>query len=167
METISALKQAEGRLLQISDKVTTMSAKLEDIVFRAQRIAAAKKNGGHSTDTMFLYDLQAFRRELRTFSHDIGSLPSSIASIERTAAFEEAAMKFASSVWRVSDRLSKALGALHTQAALAHGHIRESDARVEAWFILQELEQMAEKGKVLPNAANKIVIIVSTPPAGP
>lgn len=165
METLSALKQVEGRLMTVTDKITTLSAKLEDLTFRAQRIASCKKNGTKSTDTMFTYDLQVFRRDLRTFSHDVGSLPGAVGSIEREAAYNETAVKFASSVWRVCDRLSKALGSLHTQACLAHSHIRESDARIEAWYIVQEIEQMAEKGKVLPTAANKILIRVSTPDA--
>jgi len=162
METISALKQTEGRLLLVTDKVTTLSAKLEDLTFRAQRIATAKKNGAKSNDSMFTYDLQNFRRDLRTFSHEVASLPSAIGSIERGAVFDEGAVKFASSVWRVCDRLNKALAALHNQALMAHSHIRESDARIEAWYVVQEIEQMAEKGKVLPNSANKILIRVST-----
>lgn len=163
METLSALKQTEGRLMLVTDKVSGLSSKLEDLVFRAMRIASVKKNGGKSTDTMFTYDLQVFRRDLRAFSADIGSLPSAIGSIERTASYDEACVKFASSCWRTCDRLSKALGSLHNQALLAHSHIRESDAKIEAFYIVQEIEQMAEKGKMLPNAANKILIVVSTP----
>lgn len=165
METISAIKQTESRLLTISEKITNLGAKLEEIVFRAQRIAAAKKKGDKSTDTMFSYDLQGFRRDLRSFSHDIGSLPAALGSIERNASFDETAIKFAASIMRVAERLSKGLGALHDQALLAHSHIRESDSKVEAWFIIQELEQMADKGKSLPSAANRIMLIISTPPA--
>ena len=98
METISAIKQTESRLLTISEKITNLGAKLEGIVFRAQRIAAAKKKGDKSSDTMFSYDLQGFRRDLRNFSHDIASLPSALGNIERTAAFDETAIKFAASI---------------------------------------------------------------------
>lgn len=166
METLSSLKQIEGRLALIGDKVTTLGTKLEDLVFRAMKIASTKKNGGKSTDTMYTYDLQVFRRDLRNFSHEVASLPAQMGGIEREAHYDESCVKYAQSVWRVSDRLSKALGSLHSQACLAHSHIRESDAKIEAWYIVQEIEQMAEKGKMLPNAANKIVVIVSSPPAG-
>ena len=110
---------------------------------------------------MFTTDLQVFRRELRDFGHEVASLPSLIGGIERAAAADENAVKPASAVWRCCDRVNKSLETLHNQACLAHQHIRESDAKIEAWYIIQEIEQMAEKGKALPPAANKILLRVS------
>ena len=166
METDSALKQVEGRLMLVTDKVTTLGAKLEEFVFRAQRIASAKKKNQKSNDTMFTYDLQSFRREIRTLSLDLESMPAAVNSIERSAKYSESSVKIASAVWRCCDRLNKSLQILADRSLLAHHHIRESDAKMEAWYVAQEIGQLAEKGKPLPTAANKIVIIVSTPPAG-
>jgi len=53
MEQDHALKQAESTLSLVGDKISNLSSKIEDLVFRAQRIAAAKKNNLKSTDTMF------------------------------------------------------------------------------------------------------------------
>lgn len=164
MELLSALKQAESTLTLISDRVGVLKAKLEDLVFRAQKIAQLKKAGGNSTDSMFGYDLQAFRRDVRTFSHEVSALPTTLGGIERTAVYDENAAKLASSLMRLADRLRKALEGLYDQALMAHSHIRESDHKVEAWYIVQEVEQMAEKGKLLPTIANKVLIVVSTPP---
>ena len=167
METVTALKQAEGQLLLVADKIRAFSAKLEDLVFRAQRIAASRKNGVKPMDTMYSYDLQNFRRDMRTFSNEVAALPSIVNGIERMARFDERCVKPASSVWRACGRLNSALATLRDQACLAHSHIRESDARIEAWYIVQETEQLADKGKMLPEAANKILIRVSTPEAPP
>jgi hypothetical protein len=165
MELLSALKQCEGTLSLTGDKISTLAGKLEDLLFRAQRIAAAKKNNLKSTDTMFGYDLQNLRRDIRSFSNDMGGLPTVIGSIERTAVYDEGALRYAQSVMRLAERVAKLVKALADQALLAHTHIRESDSKIEAWYLVQEAEQLAQRGQTLPSIANKIVIKVSTPPA--
>ena len=166
MELLSGLKQAESTSSITSDRVSALKGKLEDLLFRAQRIAAAQKAKMPVMDTMFGYDLQNFRREVRTFSHEVGALPNLIGGLERTAEFSEPAIRLAQSVMRIADRLSKSLRSIHDLACLAHSHIRASDHKIEAWYLVQEVEEMAQKGQTMPTAANKIVIKVSTPPAG-
>lgn len=166
MELVQGLKQLEGNLSIMSDRVVTVKAKLEDLLFRAQRISANAKNNMPNNDSMFGYDLQAFRRNLRTFSADIAALPAVMGAVERQAVYDEKAAKFASSVLRISARFSQTLKALHDMSLLAHQHIRASDHKMEAWYIAQEIEEIAQKGASLPTSANKIVIGVSTPPTG-
>jgi hypothetical protein len=163
MEQASALKMTEGKLSLINDRITTLHAKLEDLLFRAQRIAANEKNKIKSNDSMFGYDLQNFRKEIRTFSHEIGALPNLIGGIERAAFFEEVSIRPAQAVMRIADRVSKALRTLHDHACLAHSHIREADHKIEAWYLIQEVEQMSQKAQSLPTVANKVVIKISTP----
>ncbi|MBI3554497.1 MAG: hypothetical protein HY077_18540 [Elusimicrobia bacterium] len=150
-----------------ADRISALHGKLEDLLFRAQRIASSEKNKLKSMDTMFGYDLQNFRREVRTFSHEIGGLPNLLGGIERAASFDEASVRPAQSVMRIADRLSKSLRTFHDHALLAHSHIRAADHKIEAWYLVQEVEQMSQKGQSLPTIANKVVIRVSTPPAGP
>lgn len=164
METASALKQAESTLTLVGDKINAISGKLEDIVFRAQRIAACKKNNMKSTDTMFGYDLQHLRSDIRNFGNEIGGLPTVVGGIERASEYDENAVKGAQSVARLCERVSKLIKSLADQAALAHSHIRESDSKVEAWYLVQETEQLADRAKTLPTIAAKIVLRVSTPP---
>lgn len=164
MELVQGLKQMEGNLAIMSDRIVTVKAKLEDLLFRAQRISAAAKNNMPNNDSMYGYDLQAFRRNLRTFSADISGIPAVLGSIERQAVYDEKAIKFASSVLRVSARMAQNLKALHDMACLAHQHIRTADHKMEAWYISQEIEEIAQKGASLPTSANKIVIAVSTQP---
>lgn len=166
METTAALKQIEGQLSIVGDKVTALKGKLEDLLFRAQRIAAAQKNNMSSTDSMFGYDLQNYRRGVRTFSMEISGLPVLLGSIERTATYDPKAMKFASSVMRLTMRLSQSLRALHDTAILAHQHIRAADHKIEAWYVAQEIEELVMRAQGLPTSANKIVINTSTPPPG-
>lgn len=166
MEQLSALKQLESSLSLFSDRVAVLQGKLEDLVFRAQRIANALKNNLKVQDTMFGYDLQNFRREIQRFSNELGGISNVLAGVERAASFQEDAVKNAQAVMRLSDRLSKALKTLHDQALIAHQHIRQSDHKIEAWYLAQEVEEMAQKTQALPTLANKAVIKVSTPPGG-
>lgn len=165
MEQTSSLKMAEGKLSQVIDKITFFAAKLEDLLFRAQRISAAAKNKIKSNDSMFGYDLNGFRRQIQNFSHEIGALPVMVSSLERTAGYEEEALKRAQSLMRVADRVNKSLRTLHDHALLAHQHIREADHKIEAWHLVQEIDQMVSKSQSLPSLANKIVLHVSTAPA--
>lgn len=167
MEQLNALKQAEGRLSIVADKTMAHGAKLEDLLFRAQRIASALKNKQKVSDSMFGYDLQGFRRVLRNFAQDIESLPAILTSIEMTAHYEEASFRCAESVSRVAQRIHKGLLALHDHALMAHQHIREADYKIEAWYLCQELEDMAHKAQALPGHGNKIVIAITTPPKAP
>jgi hypothetical protein len=166
METLAGLKQMEGTLSTVCDHTSAMKAKLEDLLFRAQRIAASEKSHMKSTDTMFGYDLQIFRRSVRTFSQEVSTLPVALGSIERTAVYDEKAAKFATAVMRLAMRLSNGLRGLHDTATLAHQHIRTADHRIEAWYLAQEIEELLMRGQGLPTVANKIVILTQTPPAG-
>jgi hypothetical protein len=164
METTSALKQMEGTLSITCDHTSAVKAKLEDLLFRAQRIAAQTKNGMASSDTMFGYDLQGYRKSLRTFAGEISVLPVALGSIERTATYDQGAAKFATSVMRLCMRLANLLRSLHDTALLAHQHIRTADHKMEAWYLAKEIEEIVMSGMSLPTVANKIVIATQTPP---
>jgi hypothetical protein len=166
MEQSSSLKQMESALSITCDKVTTIKAKLEDLLFRAQRIASNMNNGMGNNDMMFGYDLQGFRRVVRTFSGEISGLPALLGSIERTASYDVKAAKYAQSVMRLSMRLSQLLRGLHDTSLLAHQHIRTADHKIEAWYLAQDVEELVMRGQGLPTTANKIVIAINTPPGG-
>jgi hypothetical protein len=166
MDILPALKQMESQLSITCDRVSTLKAKLEDLLFRAQRISAAQKNMMANNDMMFGYDIQHFRREIRAFSGELQSLPTVLGSIERTATYDEKAGKFAQSVMRLCMRLSQSLRALHDMSLLAHQHIRAADHKIEAWYLAQDIEEMVMRGQGLPTSANKIVIATATRPAG-
>ena len=162
MDSIQSIKQASGNFQLLNDKASVLSAKLQDLAFRAQRIASAKRSGSTSQDHMFGYDLQTFRREARAFNNEIASLPAQLNMVQRLAVVDEGAVKHATELLRWAITLNKALTALCDLSHFAHGHVRQADAKVEAWFVVQELEQLAEQSKVLPKAAN--TILTSVPP---
>jgi len=164
METLAGPKQLEGQFSLVGDRVVAMKAKLEGLLFRAQRIANAQKIHMPNTDNMFGYDLQHFRRDVRGFAQDISGLPVLLGSLERTATYDERAAKFAQNVMRLSVRITQSLRSLHDMSVLAHQHIRTADHKIEAWYIAQEIEEIVMKGQGLPTSANKIVITCSTPP---
>lgn len=165
MELMSALKQAEGKISLVGDKVSQMIAKLEDLTFRAQKIASCKKNKTTSMDTMFSYDMAFFRRDVRNFSLEVVTLPAVLSSIERDASPIPGAEKFAQSLMRLAGRLHKAVSTLHSQALMTHQHISDSDLRIQAWYICQDIEEMTQKSQGLPTIAQKIVIMTAMPAA--
>jgi len=167
METLQALKQMEGTLALTGDKVSALKSKLEDLLFRAQRIANAQKNNLPNNDTMFGYDLQRFRRDVRAFGTELSSIPTVLGSIERTAAPDDKSAKFATDVMRLCMRLTQNLRALHDMSLLAHQHIRSADLKVEAWYLAQDVEEMVMRGQGLPTVANKIVMATTRPAAPP
>ncbi len=166
MDLVPGLKQLEGQLALTADRVAVVKGKLEDLLLRAMKISNAAKNKMKDNDTMYGYDLQNFRRDLRAFGMDIAALPGLLASAERLAAYDPAAAKPAMGVMRVASRVANALKALHDMALLAHQHIRAADHKILAWYIAQEIEEMAQKSMSLPASANKIVIACTTAPAG-
>ena len=169
MEALAGLKQMEGTLSTVCDKVNAMKGKLEDLLFRAQRIANAQKNGMANNDTMFGYDLQKFRRDVRTFSSEISGLPVLLGAIATNAVPDDRAAKFAAAVMRLASRLSQSLRGLHDMSILAHQHIRAADLKIEAWYLSQEIEELVMRGQGLPTVANKIVMATAPPvaPAAP
>ena len=166
MDLVPGLKQIEGQLGITADRINAVKSKLEDLLFRAQKISAAAKNGMKDNDTMYGYDLQNFRRDLRTFGMDLASLPGLLAGLERTAEYDVNAGKYATGVMRASSRVANSMKVLHDLSLLAHQHIRTNDHKILAWYIAQEIEEMGQKCMGLPATANKIVILCTTPLAG-
>lgn len=166
MDLVPGLKQLEGQLSLTADRINIVKSKLEDLLFRAQKISAAAKNKMKDNDSMYGYDLQNFRRDLRTFGMDLAALPGLLASMERVAQYDAAAGKFATGVMRASSRVANAMKVLQDMSLLAHQHIRQNDQKILAWYIAQEIEEMSQKCTGLPAIANKIVIACTTEKPG-
>ncbi|MDP3544344.1 MAG: hypothetical protein Q8T11_17905 [Elusimicrobiota bacterium] len=166
MDLVPGLKQLEGTLSLTADRINIVKSKLEDLLFRAQKISAAAKNNMKDNDTMYGYDLQNFRRDLRTFGMDLSGLSGLLAGMERIAEYDFAAGKFATGVMRASSRVANSMKTLHDMSLLAHQHIRQNDQKILAWYIAQEIEEMMQKCSGLPAIANKIVLLTTTEPAG-
>lgn len=165
MDLAPGLKLLEVQIQITIDHIAGISATLEDLLFRAQKIANAQKNNKPNHDNMYGYELQNFRRDLRMFGMEIASLPNQLSSLERQAAYDPAAAKFATNIMRAVSRLSNALKTLQDLAQLAHQHIRIADHKIIAFYIVQEISEMALRGMSLPMIANKILIACTTPPA--
>jgi hypothetical protein len=166
MDLVPGLKQLEGTLSLTADRINIVKSKLEDLLFRAQKISAAAKNNMKDNDTMYGYDLQNFRRDLRTFGMDLTGLTGLLAGMERIAEYDVNAAKFATGVMRASSRVSNSMKTLHDMSLLAHQHIRQNDQKILAWYIAQEIEEMMQKCAGLPAIANKIVILTTTEKPG-
>lgn len=166
MDLVPGLKQLEGQLSLTADRINVVKGKLEDLLFRAQKISAAAKNKMKDNDTMYGYDLQNFRRDLRTFGMDLSALPGQLASMEKVAEYSLDAAKFATGVMRAASRVANSMKVLQDMSLLAHQHIRQNDQKILAWYIAQEIEEMSQKCTGLPAIANKIVIACTTEKPG-
>lgn len=170
MEQGKALRQLEGNLSLVGDHISVLSGKLEDLLFRAQRIAHELKNDGKNkvkvADTMFGYDLQNFRRDARSFGNEAAGLSSVFGGLEHGASRDESSVMHAQSVMRLADRVRKGVGVLLDKAVLAHQYMREAEHKVEAWYMIQELEALAQTTQVLPGMANKVLLAVSSGETG-
>ncbi|MDE1977098.1 MAG: hypothetical protein KGI84_07565 [Elusimicrobia bacterium] len=169
MEQESSLKRVESVLSLTVDRAAALHGKLEEILFRAQRLSNAMKNGLKNSDYMFGYDLQHFRSEVRAFGLELASIPNMIGRLEHGAVYEEAAVGRARAVMRLTERLSRSLHGFQDMALLAQSHIREAEHKIEAWHMVQDVDQMVQKARPLPMIANKVLIRISTPdgPKGP
>jgi hypothetical protein len=165
MDAAAGLKQLESRLTLSAEKISIVKAKLEDLLFRAQKIAAAGRNNLVSGDTLYGYDLQNYRRDLRAFGLELETLPGLLTAMEHASEYDPAVEKPAAGVMRACARVATSLTSLHDMALLAHHHIRAADHKILAWSISQEIEEMARNCSGLPGAANKILIRCTTPPA--
>lgn len=161
MEIERSLRQVEGSLGLICDRISVLNARLDDLLFRAQRIAMNVKNGHKNPDMMYGSDLQHFRQEIRRFGFEIASLPNQVGAIERGAVLSEEAVKPAQSLMRVCERLSRDMRSIHDKALLAHQHMREAEYKIEAWYLVQDIQEMVQRAQALPNVANRIVLRVS------
>ena len=161
MNLLSGLKQIEGALSLACDKAQILKIKLEDLVFRAQRISSAMKTLTTHHDPMYGHDLQRYRREILSFREDLSTLSSQLNSLSEKAVPEEKSLQFAQSVLRRAMLLGQSLRSLYDSALLAHQHIRAADLKVEAWYLAQEIEGMQSLSHGLPAMANKIVISTS------
>jgi len=163
MDQENALKHVESVLSLTADRAAVLQSKLEEIFFRAQRLSNAMKNGTKNSDYMFGYDLQHFRNEVRAFGIELSAIPNMIGSLDRGAAYEEAAVTRARAVMHLTERLSRGLHAFQDMALLAQAHIREAEHKIEAWHMVQDVEQMVQKARPLPMMVNKVLIKISTP----
>ena len=64
---------------------------------------------------------------------------------------------------RVCERLNRDVKALHGKALLAHQHMREAEYKIEAWYLVQDIEEMVQRAQSLPNIANRVVLRISSP----
>ncbi|HAM37060.1 MAG TPA: hypothetical protein DEB40_09875 [Elusimicrobia bacterium] len=161
-----SLKLAESTISLLCDRGSSMMGKLEDILFRAQRMAHALKHHLHVSDTMFGYDLRIYRRDLRAYFVDVEMVPNMMGRIARSVQFDESCLNRAQALLRLSNRLNKTVSTLRDHALLAHEHIRQADQKMDAWYLVQETERLAALTRPLLALANKIVISISTPPQG-
>jgi hypothetical protein len=156
MDALTGLRNADTILHQMGARIPALAGRLDDLNMRAHRIASAKRSGnGTHHDPTFVHDIQIFRRELNTLGQDLELLPDVMSRVHRVGEYVKEADDMAISLQRLCDRLGKMIANLEDSARLAHSHIRNSDAAVEAWYVVQQTAALAEKWRPVSKAAER------------
>ncbi|MFA6316186.1 MAG: hypothetical protein WC943_02120 [Elusimicrobiota bacterium] len=162
---VQSLHTLETSLTMLGSRASTFQGKLEDLLFRAQKMAQKAKNNLPETDTMYSYDVQHLRHQLRDLSNQVETLPTAVGELERIAVPDAATNGPAQSVSRLATTLGRSLALLHEHALLAAQHIRSAEHKVEAWYLVQETEQMSEKAKATAGVTQRLALKTAPAPA--
>ncbi|MBI5629361.1 MAG: hypothetical protein HY921_00575 [Elusimicrobia bacterium] len=157
------IKLVQEKASAIADRARASQSRADDILFRSQQVANALKNGFPLRDRGFGDDLQVFRKILKTLAADVVEIPNFMARLERTARYEEDAIKAAQALFRDISVLQREIRGLQEKALMAHQNIRNSPFFTDSIYLMLEIEKMIEKTDLLPAYANKILIAISSP----
>ncbi len=125
-----------------------MAGRVEDLLFRAHRAANAARNRTSYRDSLFGDDLQLLRRTMRTFIQDSTALPGLIDWLDRECTKAPELLDTARGLQRVVSAFEKELQGLSEQMRLLHHHIIANEQKIEAWYMVQDLEILFDKVKL-------------------
>ncbi|MDD5628917.1 MAG: hypothetical protein PHU21_07625 [Elusimicrobia bacterium] len=159
MDQILALQQAEIKLSDVSGRVVVLSCMLEDLLFRAQRMARAATGdpAAEAARAAFAGDLRALRRDVHSFGRDYAGLAAALSGIEPPAGPDEPSAARVRTVRRLTARLHRSLATLLDQAVLAHRHMREAEHKAQAWGLVEELGNVSQQAETLAAEANRLL----------
>lgn len=169
MELNSTVLLVEDRIHKVSDHLKFLQVKMEDYVFRAQRLVTAIKAGIPIKDKGFGEDMLILRKELITFGADVIDLPNMIGRLEMDARYEADELKrfqqvnMVQVVHRETMGLQKEMQNLSGTAGLLHQHARQTPFVQESMYIGIEIEKMVERTDRLPMRVHKAVLALSNP----
>ncbi|MDD5628732.1 MAG: hypothetical protein PHU21_06685 [Elusimicrobia bacterium] len=153
-----AIKDAQDALSRASERGRALSGKLEDLVFRAQRIARAIKNGTQVPDSMFGRDLKEFRLDIRSYGTELSGLPNVLTGVAQSARLDPGAKAPAQAISQLSQQIHENLLALEDQGQLASQHIRGAEYKSEMGYLYAEIHGLLVRAQDLPSIADQIVL---------
>ena len=122
-------------LIVIYDRCGVFHGRIEDLMFRAQRIASALKMNAGGKDPDFESDLKLFRNDLKKFRFEVEEALSAVRALS-----EEGYKSFNSRLIGLHGRFN----GLADYVALAHQRMPMPDSRLEAWYCLREVSEMID-----------------------
>lgn len=167
MEQKRLCKLLEEKFTEFSDKISGLQGRLEDLLFRAQRLANALKRNQGAQDILFKDDLELLRRATRTFVNDATILPEMVEWLDREAHFDPDDVAPIRTLLAQASQVQKDMAGLCEQCRMLHQFIPEAELRIQAWYMVQDLEGIGHKFQMFPNTiSTRILNKVSTPPPG-
>ena len=168
MDQERSFKQAAQVIEELSTKLKTLLARLEDIHFRSTRLATWWKNQTNAKavppDRTFPDDLKLLHRDIKRFFRECDYIPTFFAKMERGCVYDPSVEESAVKLYRLSSQAQKEVLALLPPIQLAHQQIRPPDVKIDAWFMAQEVESFAKEFVSIPLHCSKIVLKISTDP---
>ena len=167
MELGQLFKITEERFQEFVDRVGLLQTRMEDLLFRAQRVSNAIRNNQKMRDGLFADDLQTARRAIRSFLQDASAIPGLLDWLDRETSYSPLLLIRARSLLSLATRFQKETSNLTETARMLHNSIIKPEDKIDAWYVTQELETGAQKFQGFPFLiSSRIVSKLSTPAGG-
>lgn len=169
MEQDKLVVQAQERFQELVDKTSSMTARAEDLLFRAQRWANAVRNKTSYRDSMFHDDLQLLRRGARTFVQECSVLPPLMDWLDRDLRYDPdpRGLERVRSLLKLATQFERDLAGLNDTNRHLHHFVPLPELKVEAWYMVQEIEVLYDKVKGYPFfVSSRLMQRISTPEKG-
>jgi FtsZ-binding cell division protein ZapB len=154
IEQNSALRSAEDRLARALKRVQLLQSRVEDLLYRSQRLANSVRRSRPAEDASLSRDLLSLREELRAFGEELQAIPALLARLEGGP--ERRPRGLSRSAASLIERMDAGLRTLLEQSRLAHEHVRPQALKPEAWALVQDADLLAARAKGLKDAAARL-----------
>lgn len=166
MEQQQMMRHMEDQLKRATDQVNALSASLDDLNLRAQKIHSAAKMGQKARDITFGEDIGTQRKRVRTFCQEIAGLPGMADSLDRSASYAPALMNVARSLMSSAINSAQAISNYTDAIRMLHQHITDSDLKIQVWYMVSDLDNINTKIHSIPSTiSSKVITKLTTPPA--
>lgn len=166
MEQQNAMRMMEDQLKRFGDQISVLAASQEDLNFRAIRIQSAAKLNKVIKDITFGDDIGILRKRVRTFCGDISVLPGILDSLERGACYQPGLLNLARSLMSTANNAAQLLNNFTDSIRQLHQHINDADLKIQAWYMVSDLENICQKiSAISATISSRVIVKLTTPPA--
>ena len=134
------------------DRCGALHGRLEDLLFRAQRIALAEKRERKNPDHFFHEDLIIFRNDVRESRQEIGELAAEAAAVASSLLQNHGNRKRLEIVSILARQIHASLASLSEYASLAYQRMPERADRIQSWYCLGDINEMIKSAQKMEDS---------------